>query len=50
MVIASIVLELPESNGYISVEANGGLNQQRISVGYILFFLCLLYNCFFGFT
>lgn len=26
------MLDLPESNGYIYVEANGGLNQQRASV------------------
>ena len=31
---------LPESNGFIFVEANGGLNQQRTSV---LFFLFLFY-------
>ena len=27
--------ELPKSNGYFIIEANGGLNQQRLSVGFI---------------
>lgn len=33
--------ELPKSNGYFIIEANGGLNQQRLSVGFILIKLIL---------
>lgn len=29
-----MIVGLPESNGYIYIEANGGLNQQRTSVIY----------------
>jgi len=28
-------LELPESNGFLIIEANGGLNQQRLSVCFV---------------
>lgn len=28
--------ELPKSNGLLIIEANGGLNQQRLSVGFFV--------------
>lgn len=33
------IVVLPESNGFIFIEANGGLNQQRTSVGLSIFSL-----------
>jgi hypothetical protein len=37
--------ELPPSNGYLMIEANGGLNQQRLSVSTRIF---LKYMCAHG--
>lgn len=37
--------ELPKSNGFLIIEANGGLNQQRLSVCFILWswFFCFCF-------
>lgn len=44
-VIELAITGLPESNGYIYVEANGGLNQQRTSVCFLyLAYSLLIYN------
>lgn len=47
MVVVYVIIGLPETNGYIYVEANGGLNQQRTSVGfYKIFSVPLIMICF----
>lgn len=40
------IVVLPESNGFIFIEANGGLNQQRTSVGLSIFSSYIKLICF----